>query len=413
MHPEFIILVVILASGVQAFIRYGFGRRDPVGDEIEYINRAHAADPFGPSPFLRVPAMAILARLVGRTHTEERFRNALAFISLLTIGLVGSAGFVAGGPMGACAAAFIFVLLPDRMVLSQHIWPDTLLALWHSSIVLCLVWSLNVSPVSPWIYGVLAALIALTRIDGVVVLPALTLLAVILNVEFMPMMLGLWMPTVIALTIMTMINARRYGIALPDTTLLFNVSILAEEHVRRHDASSSVENITRSIWMQWEERVHRDRITATRRALVTIVRQPTELIKGIAIRIWQMLGPDTFGIQIILDPASGAYREMTPALRAMLIRGMRFCFPLLTAVAIAGAMVSYTARVCLVPGLTAFGVACLFHARTRFRYAALPSLSVAATAGILGLINPVTRWIIIPTVIVTAIILLCSPGRRE
>ncbi len=413
MHPDIIILAAILAVVVQAFIRYGFGRRVPIGDEVEYMGRAHAADPFGPAPFLRVPMMALLARLMGRTHTEVRFRNALAIISLLTMCFVGASGYIAWGPVGVLVAVFIYALLPDRMVLSQHIWPDTLFALWHSAIVLALMWSIYVSPVSPCIYGVLAALIVMTRIDGIVVLPALTLTAMMLKMDIMPIIPGLWAPALIALIIMTMINAWRYGIALPDTTLLFNVSILAEEHVRRHDASSSVENITRSTWKQWEERVHQDRITTTRQAITTMVRHPIDLIRGIAIRFWQMLGPDTFGIQIILNPATGAYREMNPGLRANLIRGMRSCFPLLAACALAGAIVNDSARVCLVPGLAAYGIACLFHARTRFRYAALPSLSVAATAGILALFNPATRWTAALAVIITAIILHGSPGRRE
>jgi len=120
--------VLLAATLTQVWARLGFGRRVPIGDENEYLARARAEDPFGPVPFLRVPLMTAFARLAGKTRTEVRLRNALSFIAVATVMLVAAAGFVVHGPWGAIACVLLFTLLPDRVILSHHVWPDTLLA---------------------------------------------------------------------------------------------------------------------------------------------------------------------------------------------------------------------------------------------------------------------------------------------
>ena len=412
---EIMIPIVLVATFVQVFIRYGFGTRIPIGDEIEYLRRVSSNDPFGPSPFLRVPVMVMLTWLVSRTtsHTEARMRDVLGFIAVLTACCLGMAGYLAWGGVGALVVTLLFIFLPDRMVLSQHLWPDALLALWQAGVLVCLMWSIEVAPLSPWIFGFFVAASAMTRIDGLAMAPALTLVAVLRQQDLASVLPGIWVPTAIALALLTLIHAVRYRIAWPDTTLLFNLSLMAEEHAQQNSESAAVQGLTRTIWQKWEKRTHGDRVACTSQSVVVLIRQPGRVIRGIADRIWQMLGPDTFGMNRLLDPVTGAYPEITPRTRALLVRALQISFPLLAALGLAGAIFDEHARICLVPGVVAFVVACLFHARTRFRYAVLPGLALAAVAGLRAVFDASTREWALGIFLVALLLLLMAPERKE
>lgn len=406
-------LLFIVAVLVQAFARYGFGPRTPIGDENEYIARGRSADVLAPKPFLRVPAMALLTRMAGQRHAEERLRDMMALLSLVAAAFVAGAGYVAMGAPGAIGAGLIFVLWPDRILLSQHIWPDILLAAWQSLLLLMIAYSSSVTAVSPWLFGVVVAAAVMTRIDSIILLPAITIIAAMVYEQLLPTLPALWVPSLALLGLYTVRNGWRYGLWLPDTTILFNVSIMAEEQRRGAGDALPVEGLVQAVLPRWDNALHHDRMLAFRNDVSAVARQPRSLMSWILRRTWQMLGPDAFAVEILLHRERGAYLQLPAWLRRSFAGLLRIGFPVLCALAIAGASTCAVARLCLIPAGASFLAACLGHARTRFRYQTLPALSFAATAGLLGVTHPELGWIIAFIALVAGSILLRAPWRRE
>jgi hypothetical protein len=404
---------LLVALVVQAVVRYGFGRREPIGDEVEYIGRAAQDDPFGPTPFLRVPGMPLMARLAGSVNTERRLRDMLAVLAVAVAGCVALGATAVAGSPAAWAAVLVFTFLPDRIILSQHIWPDALLALCHGAALALVAMALQGEPVSPWLFGGIAATAALARIDGIIFAPAMTLVAWIIDGRFVPVLIPVWAPTLAVVGIWTVRNAVRYGIALPDTTILFNVAILAREHRASTSSTVPVEDLVAEVAQAWNAQARAPQAGTFSSGIVEVVRRPIRFVRGFLERIWQMLGPDTFAMQRLLAPGTGAYPDLRPAARRAWLHALRPGFPVLVAWALAGAVVNPLVRVCLIPCAMAFLVICAFHARTRFRYALLPPLAVAAAAGFAALFDPVHRLAALATALLAGTILLLAPQRQE
>jgi hypothetical protein len=359
------LVVAAAATAVQVVIRLGLGRRRPVGDEMEYLARATSSDPFGPTPFLRVPLMATFVRLTG--PDEGRIRNACSVVAIATVVLVAAAGLTVHGPAGAIVSGTLFMLLPDRILLSQHIWPDVLLGLVHAGLVAVILGWGGRGTLFPCLLGLAAAIAVLVRIDALVLLPALTVLGVNGPVDDGAIgVAALWVPALALLGLLTLYNRRAYGIALPDNTALFNVSVLAAEHRSAAEPSVPVDALVRSIWPEWEESTDRGRVDGFRRALAQIAREPARLARGLVGRVRQMLGPDSFARDRLLAPETGAYPELAPLLRAAFTSALRVSFPCLATLALAGVTTGSSGRIdYLLPAVATLVVACLFQKRER------------------------------------------------
>lgn len=406
-------LLALLAVGVQVAGRFGLGPRVPIGDEAEYLARARAPDPFGPHPFLRVPVVAFLAWAAGPEHTEARLRNIFACLVLMTAACVGAAGYLSMGPAGAITATIVFVLLPDRILLSQHIWPDVVLSLWQGILLLLIAWSVRVAPVPSWCFGTVAAAAAMTRIDAVILLPALTVVGAALHESLAPELAALWLPALAVLAACTLRNSRRYGIRLPDDTFLFNIVVLGEEHRQSASADVPVETLVRSVGPGWFEVSQAESRATFRRAAAAIAQRPFRLLRGVIGRTWQMLGADTFVTERLLHPVEGAYPQMPEAMRAVIGRSARVGFPILVALAVAGAAADGLARLCLVPGVAVFLASSVIQGRTRYRHSLLPPLSVAAATGLLAMADRSQGWKTAIVAVGAACLLLRAPRRRE
>ena len=408
-----IALLAVVAIAVQAAGRWGLGPRVPIGDELEYLARARAPDPFAPAPFLRVPVVPFLAWIAGAQHTETRLRSVFAGVTLTTAACVGVAGHLAMGPAGAIAATLVFVLLPDRILLSQHLWPDVVLALWQAILLLLIVWSVRIGPVPPWCFGAVAAAAAMTRIDGVILLPALSVVCAAIYQPVAPALAVLWLPAAALLAAWTLRNSRSYAIRLPDDTWRFNVVVLDEEHHRSAAADVPVETLIRTVLPGWLAVSQGEQHAMFRRASAAIARRPLRLLRGAYGRAWQMLGADTFLTERLLHPVEGAYPRVPTAMRRAIERYARAGFPILVALAVAGAAVDRLAALCLVPCAAAFVASSLVHGRTRYRHSLLPPLSMAAATAILAIADPAQGWRAVVVAVAAACVLLQAPRRLE
>lgn len=406
-------LLVVLTAAIQAGLCFGSGYRTPVGDENEYLSRARSDDPYGPNPFLRVPLMIFFARRFASGGNEQPVRNALAMVAVATTLFLGLAGYLTFGPVGAVMATMLYLLLPDRMILSQHLWPDTMLALYQSMLLFMLSVSAILEPPSPWIFGLVIAAAAMTRIDGILLAPAVTLALVAMGENARLIWPGIGTPMIAALAAVSWHNQRNYRIPWPDTTSLFNISILAGENKRRGEKAKTVEHLVQAAWPVWNTSGHSERRKHSLRACVSIIQKPYTLLLGFVRRGWQMVGGDFFSIEVLLDANTGAYREMSPRIRKAWVNSLRFSFPLLLGLSAAGMILHPSVRPLMIPAGTCFLLTCLIHARTRFRFSILPSLCFSATACVAGLPTSERAWPTAVLVVSLMAVFSMSPGRRE
>jgi len=92
----------------------------------------------------------------------------------------------------------------------------------------------------------------------------------------------------------------------------------------------------------------------------SIFREPMRFARGALKRVWQMLGPDTFAIERLLDEKWGAYPDLHQPIRAGFVFALRVSFPLLVAFVVAGAVVTPVKDlVYLLPACGSFLASCL------------------------------------------------------
>jgi hypothetical protein len=375
-----LVTFALVAVWVQVLPPRGFRRRTPIGDEIEYLERARGPDPYGPAPFLRVPLFIAFVRLArGRERLTAALLSALA---LVTIALTAVAGWLVAGAPGALAVGGLYLLLPDRWLLSRHLWPDTLLAFCQALLLVLILLAERGAEISPWLLGGVAALAALTRIDAVVLVPALGLVSGGQGTG--GDWLALALPSVGALGLLSLWHGRRHGIPWPDTTLAFNLMVMAEEQRR---PGAAVERVVGAAWALWDPAAG-----ATADTGRSVLRRPGSLLLGALRRVLSMLGPDTFGRERLLGDAPGAYPELGARPRRWLRGALRWSFPALVALAAGGAVTQ--AALCRAPltlALATFLAGSLVHARTRYRFALLPQLAFCGGLGMLALGHPELR----------------------
>jgi hypothetical protein len=130
--------------------------------------------------------------------------------------------------------------------------------------------------------------------------------------------------------------------------------------------------------------------------------------------MWHLLGPDSYAIERLLEPARGAYPDLSSTSRGAIIRGLRVSVPLVAALAVTGLVWGSTARLPqFLPAGASIAAAALVHTRTRYRFALLPALSVAATDGLWAIADDATELVALATFALVALLLLQVPARRE
>lgn len=405
--------ILALAAASQILSRIFIGKRVPVEDEAEYLDRGDSADPFGPTPFLRAPLMPGLSWLLGGRSGESRLRAMSDLVSVLTILAVAFAGHISHGPLSAVACGVLLAFLPDRMMLGRHLWPDVWLGLWQSLLLGLLCWDSFRAPVPDPIFGLVAAAAVLTRIEALLVLPAVGLsLAAAREGTSLETLLLLSLPSVTVILGSILFNWRRYRIPLPDTTFLFNLTVMEEEQRRPASEVSAVESLVASAIRQWQGAGPGSLPRRAGGILLRRVRDPVGLLRGVAMRGVQLLGPDTYSREILLNPTFGVYPDLVPDKRRLLRAMARVTFPTLLSLAISAACVGSGRLFLLWPALAGLLAASLTHTRTRFRFSALPALCFLVADTWVGL-DPGSRWLMAFIALCLWPVLLQLPPRRE
>ncbi len=382
----------VAALALQLAALRGMGRRRPIGDEHNYLARGEAEDPYAPRLFLRVPVLPWLAavclrggpRQAGpRQAGERRLRGLMAFAAALTVAVTLAAGGRLGGPAVALLAALLLAAQPERVLLGCHIWPDTLLGLVLAALTAAL--TLPGSPAVALLAGGLCALGVLIRIDFLAALPLL-LAAWGAGRGALPAADGALLagPTLAALALLSLGNRRRYGIPLPDTTWAFNAALASSEAGAAGPDRAAIQPAVAAAAAGWKGLSPSQAIRRGLAALGCLLRSPRLFGRGIAGRLLTLAGPDTFVSQLLL-PMDAAYPELGEGARRWWDAGLRLAFPLLvTVVLITSVTGARLPPAYAWPSLALLLPAALFHARTRYRVAAMPALCLVAAEGIAG-----------------------------
>ncbi len=384
MLPAFAI-VLVLAVLAQVLTWHGMGRRQPIGDEVEYLERGRSRDPHAPERFLRPPTLPWLAKVCHRqpARGEIRCRLVFAVMSCFTIALTAIAGWLADGPGVGLLAAVLLTAQPERLLLANHIWPETLLA--ATLAALAIVHTLPATPATSLAAGLVAALGVSIRIDFVAALPLLLLAWT--GSWSVTTVATLLAPSLLLLAALSIRNHRRYGIALPDTTWAFNLLAARSEAYHagkfgalgKTDGPPGIEHSIADALATWERLPPAQRSRHGMAALWQSLRSPWRFFCGVLRHLLTLIGPDTFIRQKLL-PRDAAYPDLGDAARRNWDQLLRFSLPALIAVTFSLMIVGQQRLPHYAwPTLGLVIVAVLFHARTRNRVAFLPILVLVAS----------------------------------
>lgn len=367
----------VVCLAVQLAVLWGVGRRRPIGDEKDYIERGGSEDPYAPRDFLRPPVMPWLAAVCLRRGGPSRLRLVIAVVSWLSVAATAVAGWQLGGPAIAILAAALLAVQPERLLLGCHIWPDTLLA--FTLAALCVVLTVPTTPAVALAAGGLCTLGVLIRIDFLATLPLLLFAwGPAHGALSTGVMLALLAPPLLALILLSAHNARRYGIPWPDTTWAFNLMVArAETHLGSADRFT-INGMVRSTRSQWRHLGTAEVPLRGIEAFLGSLRPPLSFARAVVRRALTMIGPDTF-VRMKLLPRDQSYADLPERPRRWLGAVLTIAFPaLVSSVLVMAACGAPMPGSFAWPSLGLMAMMVLFHARTRFRVAILPAVCLVA-----------------------------------
>ena len=409
--------VMIVLVLVHLSVRNAVGPAVSVGDENGYIPCGKQADPYLPKTFLRVPFMAWMSKQAHRysSNPERVLRSATGIASMASIMICMLSAQFIGGVHAALLTGLLLVVMPGRIILSGHIWPDIWLGLWLSMVCLIMVYPDLSSNLRTLLVGLLAALAFITRFDALLLAPFAGIgLAPLPFIEWLFILL----PTLFVFAFLSIRNARRYRIPWPDTTWMFNIMIAAGETGKKKAHNVHVEEEVRKVLTVWQTLEYPDRFSTGIASLRNLFAQPVRAISGVMVRLWASLGPDSFVLHRLLPPDGLAYPEISDKFNHVLKIALVVAFPIFTSMTVLALLVAKPSLPVILWPTLAFATASLIHSRTRYRQAWLPGAALMLVSAIsepgfwsiLLSTGSIIKWL---AAIALAISLVCFRTRSE
>lgn len=368
----FVAIVLVL---VQLSVRHAMGPAVSIGDEGDYISCGKQVDPYLPGVFLRVPLMAWMSKQAHRysPNPEGVLRLASGIASMVSIMVCMLCAQFLGGVQAALLIGFLLVVMPGRIILSSHIWPDIWLGLWLSLVCLILVYPDLSSNLRTLLVGSVAALAFITRFDALLLAPFAGFgLAPLPFLEWVFILL----PTLFAFAFLSIRNARRYGIPWPDTTWIFNIMIAAGETGKTRAHKVHVEEEVQKVLSVWKTLEYQGRFSTGIASLRNLFARPIRAISGVLVRLWAGLGPDSFVLQRLLPPDGLAYPGISEPFNSVLKIALLVAFPIFISMTLLALLVTEPSLPVVLWPTLAFATASLIHNRTRYRQAWLPGAAL-------------------------------------
>jgi hypothetical protein len=369
------LIVLPLLVLIQQLVPGRLGKVVRVGDEKDYIDCGGRPDPYAPAQFLRVPLMTWLSRQTHRysDNPEAALRSASSAASLLSILAGMLSAQLLGGPMAALILGLVLTLMPGRIILSHHIWPDIWLGLWLSLACLVLIYPDLPPDLRALLLGGIATLAFLTRFDALLLAPFSGFALAPLSVWHWVLIL---LPTLTAFALLSIRNARRHQIPWPDNTWMFNLMISAAETKRDQSEPVLVEQEVFEVSTVWKRLSQQHRLDTSVTSVRQLLLRPLRTLRGLATRFWASLGPDSFILFRLLPPAGAAYPDIPAGLNRGLAMALTLAFPVFSAATLLALLVSKPAPPIFIWPTLAMALGSLIHNRTRYRQAWLPGAAL-------------------------------------
>src|SRR5690606_13274683 len=174
----------------------------------------------------------------------------------------------------------------------------------------------------------------------------------------------------------TMVAWRRYRIAMPDTTWLFNLRVLDHQLSEVREGPVSVQA---SIGGMMAEQAASG---ARQVSFARLARRPIALPASVARRLVACFGPDTFVSERLLPPHGSAYPRIGPAASAALKPWLRWSFPLAAAISAWALLANRGEATLLIAAVPVLGALVVVHFRTRYRLVLMPWLFAIGAASL-------------------------------
>lgn len=363
-----------------AFSWFGSKSLKLVGDEGDYVRRGRSDDPFAPTLFLRVPLIPFLAMVASRFgNPEQALRRMMVLASLLAYLLTMVGGWVLGGEAGALGAGLVLLLFPERGMMSKRIWPEPILSLWLAALQLVLIQDADIF-FTATLSGVLVMLASLTRIEQLVLLPAVLLVLFLreasISIQLIVLVCG---PTFVAFSLWSMRCRLKYGTWLPDNTWCFNLSVLLRELQSNSEENMHIKDIVSECVPQWEKDPDHSGWESITACLRVTKANPMRLVVQFLQRMISLLGPDTFVSQCIMGPKGNTKGRLGAFLDLAVRCFLKVSVPIVVACfAVTSFAFCVVPPIFLVPALFVFLSFAVVHTRTRFRVSLFPSFALWA-----------------------------------
>lgn len=199
-----------------------------VGDENEYVGHNNATGKG--KLWVRVPFYGWLLALTPKFNEEYHFNSYRVFNGLIAALVVGLSVWYITDALNWYWGLFsgvVSLLVIERSILAIHLWPETLLGLLLLSFCISVEsWS---SQTAFMFTGLIIAFAFATRIDYLGLLPVSCLLLFIYGEVSTFTLMNLLVPFLVTFVFLSIYNGVKFGIWLPDTTLLFNIKVFNNE----------------------------------------------------------------------------------------------------------------------------------------------------------------------------------------
>lgn len=394
------ILATVSCLMVQTFFLMALAPQRYIGDEKEYYSGPFARR--GDGIWVRVPLFQILLWPSRWGWINPRFLVSV-FCSLICGLATWYASFLAG-PMIAAATLAILCLSMEGRLLSVHLWPDSLLG---GMLLAFVAVTAHANTAVDWgLAGTVAAIALLVRIDfTVLVLVGLGLIIGEWALDWAHVAAFLAAP-LFAIALWTLHNGLKWGIWLPDTTVLFNlrvakVELQADAGTRTADLMAKTEQQTRLPPSQ------RSKV----RFSLILVKGPFTLIR----RLQCLLGAETFCSQKLIWKNQAQYKGGSGLLRNwFFLQTLKWHF---TVVILTTLMFLTTieSRILVILGSMILTFV-LIQTRSRYRAALLPTLAVFCPIQVLDALSRTesvsVNWAWSGLFVVGALVVIAFPGAK-
>jgi hypothetical protein len=408
-----VILAVLVA--LQIWLLTTLNPSALVGDEKDYLHRGSRPDPHKPTVYLRVPLFPELSRWINILfcNPERAWRWINILFSTASAGIVLWTAYTVGGETTLLISGLCLLLLIERQLLAQHIWPDTLLSLFNAILLLLLITYPPTVSIA-LIIGVVLMLSVMTRIEQLVLLPAVVVVLTLkLGCIDYTMSVLVLAPAIASLLLWTLVAKLRYGIAWPDTTWMFNVDLLKGELAAQQAGVHSINPMVAGVHLKWIQMQGNGKTPKT-----TAIEQMSllKLLHTLVAKGLSFWGADSFVVGRLLPPSGRAYPDMDARLLRLLKVLLRWTFPLVSLTCFWAVLIAPSIGYYFIPAVFLYLATVSVHFRTRYRLNLIPWLVVAGAVA-LSNISPadlkIQHWAILLSFYIFGIWLVRNPMRIE